>query len=220
MRPQVTLAYAQTLDGYIAANDGSSRWISGQSSLVRTHTLRASHDAIMVGVGTVVADNPRLDVRLVQGRNPIRVIIDGSLRIPDTSTVISPTSAPGTWLICGPDADVMRRSALSQRGAVVLPVGVDPFMGGVHLTQALAVLYQRGIRSIMLEGGSRLITSMLRTRLVDRVAITIAPKMLGSGITPIGPIGIETMADALLLANVQTHRLDDDIWVEGEVRYE
>ena len=220
MRPQVTLAYAQTLDGYIAARDGSSRWISGQASLVRTHTLRANHDAIMVGVGTVVADNPRLNVRLVQGRDPIRVIIDGRLRIPDESAVLRPEVAAGTWLICGPDADVMRRRALSQRGAVVLPVGADPFMGGVHLTQALAVLYQRGIRSIMLEGGSRLITSMLRTRLVDRVVITIAPKILGVGVSAIGPIGIETMADALTLAHVQTHRLDDDIWLEGEVRYE
>lgn len=220
MRPQVTLAYAQTLDGYIAASDGSSRWISGQSSLMRTHTLRANHDAIMVGVGTVVADNPRLNVRLVQGRDPIRVIIDGHLRIPDESAVLHPDVAPGTWIICGPDADVMRRSALSQRGVVVLPVGADPFMGGVHLTQALAVLYQRGIRSIMLEGGSRLITSMVRTRLVDRVAITIAPKMLGAGIAPFGPIGITSMADALTLAHVQTHRLDDDIWVEGSVRYE
>jgi 5-amino-6-(5-phosphoribosylamino)uracil reductase/diaminohydroxyphosphoribosylaminopyrimidine deaminase/5-amino-6-(5-phosphoribosylamino)uracil reductase len=220
MRPQVTLAYAQTLDGYIAASDGSSRWISGQASLMRTHMLRANHDAIMVGVGTVVADNPRLNVRLVQGRDPIRVIIDGHLSIPDESAVLRPEAASGTWLICGPDADVMRRSALSQRGAVVLPVGADPFMGGVHLTQALSVLYQRGIRSIMLEGGSRLITSMIRTRLVDRVAITIAPKLLGSGIAPIGSIGISTMADALTLTNVQTHRLDDDIWLEGALRYE
>lgn len=220
MRPQVTLAYAQTLDGYIAASDGSSRWISGQASLMHTHTLRANHDAIMVGVGTVVADNPRLNVRLVQGRDPVRVIIDGHLRIPDDSAVLRSDVAPGTWIICGPDADVMRRSALSQRGAVVLPVGADPFMGGVHLTQALQVLYQRGIRSVMLEGGSRLITSMLRTRLVDRVAITIAPKILGVGISAIGTLGITSMADALTLTNIQTHRLDDDIWVEGAVQYE
>lgn len=220
MRPQVTLAYAQTLDGYIAASDGSSRWISGQASLMRTHTLRANHDAIMVGVGTVVADNPRLNVRLVQGRDPVRVIIDGHLRIPDESAVLRPDAAPGTWIICGPDADVMRRSALSQRGAVVLPVGADPFMGGIHLTQALQALYQRGIRSVMLEGGSRLITSMLRTRLVDRVTITIAPKMLGDGISAIGAMGITSMVDALTLTNIQTYRLDDDIWVEGDVRYE
>jgi 5-amino-6-(5-phosphoribosylamino)uracil reductase/diaminohydroxyphosphoribosylaminopyrimidine deaminase/5-amino-6-(5-phosphoribosylamino)uracil reductase len=220
MRPQVTLAYAQTLDGYIAASDGSSRWISGHASLLRTHAQRASHDAIMVGVGTVVADNPRLTVRLVQGRNPIRVIIDGRLRIPDDAAVIQPDMAAGTWIICGPDADVIRRRALTHRGVIVLPVAADPFMGGVHLTQALTVLGHRGIRSVMLEGGSRLITSMVRTRLVDRVAITIAPKLLGAGTSAIGDIGITTMADALTLTSVQSHRLDDDIWIEGSVRYE
>ena len=219
MRPLVTLAYAQTLDGYIAARDGSSRWISGAASLQRTHALRARHDAILVGVGTVVADNPRLTVRLVDGVNPIRVVVDSNLRIPDAAHVLNEELATGTWIVCKSDADAQRRQHLLECGAVVLSTATDAQSGGVDLAVALQLLAERGIRTVMIEGGSRLITSMLRARLIDRVAITIAPKILGEGIHAFGTIGVTTMSNALTFSAVETQRVGDDIWMEGEVCY-
>ncbi|MFM2310515.1 MAG: hypothetical protein RLY87_2637 [Chloroflexota bacterium] len=218
-RLTVTLAYAQTLDGAIAARDGSSRWISSDASLQRTHALRARHDAIMVGVGTVVADNPRLTVRLVAGNSPIRIVIDGNLRLPDSAHIINDDMATGTWIICGPHADQRRRVALEDRGVVVLPTALHAASTGLDMQLALQHLAARGIRTVMLEGGSRLITSMLRAHLIDRVAITIAPKIVGDGIPAFGPIGITTMAHAVTLSAVQTERVSDDIWIEGEVCY-
>lgn len=217
-RPIVTLAYAQTLDGRIAARDGSSRWISSAESLARTHQLRASHDAIMVGIGTVLHDDPRLTVRLATGRDPLRVVIDRTLRTPPTAAVLRDGAGVGTWVVCAENASLAQRDTLRATGATLIAVPEDANQH-LDLLATLQLLATRGITSVMLEGGSRLITSMLTAQLIDRVAITIAPKLLGAGVAVFGDIGINSMAQALPLHNPVYTPCGTDIWIEAEVRY-
>lgn len=217
-RPFVTVSYAQTLDGRSATVTGSSQWISGPASLRFAHALRASHDAILVGVGTVCRDNPRLTVRLVPGRDPLRVVVDSTLRTPDTAAVLAAEAAHGTLLATTERASAARRAAIATRGAAVLllPGGTD---GGVDLTALLASLHARGIRSVLVEGGAAVITALLRARLVDRLAVTVAPKVLGTGVAAIGDLGIRHLDGALLLKEmtVTAHGVD---WVlDGRVAY-
>ncbi|MCS6887435.1 MAG: RibD family protein [Chloroflexus sp.] len=219
MRPRVTLSFAQTLDGRVAALDGSSQWISGPESLRFCHRLRAANDAIMVGIGTVLRDDPRLTVRLVEGRDPVRVIVDTTLRTPPTAAVIRDGAARGTLIACTEAAPTERRAALQALGATILPLPSAP-EGGVDLAALLAALGERGIASVMVEGGARLLTSLLRARLADAVAITIAPLILGAGPAAIGNLGITTLAQAIRLRNVTWTTHGADAVVEGAVQYD
>lgn len=218
IQPRVTLSFAQTLDGRVAAADGSSQWISGPESLRFCHRLRAAHDAIMVGIGTVLHDDPRLTVRLVEGRDPLRVIVDSTLRIPPTAAVLRDGAARGTVLACTAAAPVERRAALAELGATILTLPAWP-EGGVDLAALLAALGKRGIASVMVEGGARLLTSLLRARLADAVAITIAPLILGAGPAAIGDLGIATLAQAIRLANATWTIYGADVVVEGDIQY-
>lgn len=217
-RPLVTVSYAQTLDGRLATRTGSSRWISGAESLRFAHELRASHDAIMVGAGTVCQDDPRLTVRLVQGRDPLRVIVDSTLRIPLTAAVLASGAAQGTVLVVTERAPAERRGEAMALGATVLPVPVDA-QGRVSLPTALAMLGERGVRSVMVEGGARLITSLLRDRLVDRLAICTAPLILGAGIDAVGDLGIIDLGRALRLDPARATRYGEDLIIQGRVVY-
>jgi 5-amino-6-(5-phosphoribosylamino)uracil reductase/diaminohydroxyphosphoribosylaminopyrimidine deaminase/5-amino-6-(5-phosphoribosylamino)uracil reductase len=200
----------------MAAADGTSRWISGEAALVRTHQLRAQHDAIMVGIGTILADNPRLTVRHVAGTDPVRIVVDRQLRTPLTAAVIADGAATHTWLVCDAHAPQAQQQTLLAHGATLIPhpLGTD---GTFAMQSVLHQLGVRGIRSVMLEGGSRLIASMVRARCVDRIAVTIAPKLLGQGIAAIADIGITTMADALRLCDVHVSQCGDDVWLEATV---
>jgi diaminohydroxyphosphoribosylaminopyrimidine deaminase/5-amino-6-(5-phosphoribosylamino)uracil reductase len=215
-RPVVTLSYAQTLDGRIATAGGSSQWISGPESLRLTHRLRAEHDAIVVGVGTVLADNPRLTVRLVDGPDPLRVIVDSRLRTPLDANVLAGEAAHGTVLAITDRAPGERRQAVLQRGASVLVVPEDR-AGRVQLAPLLERLAERGVRSVMVEGGAGLITAFLRERLVDRMVVTLAPKVLGRGIEAVGDLEIDDLADALRLTDVVYERYGVDIVIDGRV---
>lgn len=217
-RPRVTVSYAQTLDGRLATRDGSSRWISGPEALRFAHELRARHDAIMVGVGTVLRDDPRLTVRLVPGCDPLRVIVDGALRTPPDAAVLRDGAARGTLLATTERAPAARRAALAALGATVLTIPCDA-MGGVDLAHLLHLLAAQGIGTVMVEGGARLITSLLRARLVARVAVCVAPKILGSGIAAVGDLGIGDLADALRLSDIRITPYGADIVVEGTVVY-
>lgn len=217
-RPRVTFSFAQTLDGRVAAADGSSQWISGPESLRFCHRLRAAHDAIMVGIGTVLRDDPRLTVRLVEGRDPLRVIVDSTLRIPLSAAVLRDGAARGTVLACTAAAPVERRAALAELGATILTLPAWP-EGGVDLAALLAALGERSIASVMVEGGARLLTSLLRARLADAVAITITPLILGAGPAAIGDLGIATLAQAIRLANATWTTYGADVVVEGDIQY-
>jgi 5-amino-6-(5-phosphoribosylamino)uracil reductase/diaminohydroxyphosphoribosylaminopyrimidine deaminase/5-amino-6-(5-phosphoribosylamino)uracil reductase len=215
-RPTVTLSYAQTLDGRIATAGGSSQWISGPESLRLTHQLRAEHDAIMVGVGTVLADNPRLTVRLVDGPDPLRVIVDSRLRTPLDSNVLAGAAAHGTVLAITASAPGERRQAAQQRGASILVLPEDD-AGHVQIAPLLERLAERGVRSVMVEGGAGLITAFLRARLVDRMVVTLAPKVLGRGIDAVGDLEIGDLTNALRLVDVVYERYGDDIVIDGKV---
>lgn len=217
-RPRVTVCYAQTLDGRLATSTGSSQWISGPESLEFVHRLRAEHRGIMVGAGTVLADNPRLTVRLAQGVDPVRVIVDGGLRTPLDAAVLAGGAAQRTILAVTDRATAERRAAVEALGATVLVTTGDTD-GRIDLRRLLAALRARGIDSLMVEGGARLITSLLRERLVDRLVVTVAPKILGQGIEAVGDLGISDLAAALLLNEVTMTSYGVDMVLDGRVSY-
>jgi 5-amino-6-(5-phosphoribosylamino)uracil reductase/diaminohydroxyphosphoribosylaminopyrimidine deaminase/5-amino-6-(5-phosphoribosylamino)uracil reductase len=214
--PTVTIHYAQTLDGRIAARDGTSRWISGEESLRFAHELRAAHDAVMVGVGTVIADDPRLTVRLVAGRSPLRVVVDSALRVPLGAQIASDGAAP-SLVATTFGADPARAAALAERRVEVLRVDADE-AGRVDLASLLRELARRGVASVLIEGGRSLITSALRDRVVDRLVVCIAPKILGSGVDAVGDLGASCLGDALTFARVETWRCGVDLIVDGSLQ--
>lgn len=205
-RPLVTLKLALTLDGRIAARGGDARWVTGEAARREAHRMRDRHDAILVGVGTVLADDPALTVRgLRGGRDPVRVVLDGRLRTPPGARVLAP--GPGTLLFCAEDAPGERPEA------VRLPRGPD---GRLPLAPVLAHLGRAGLLSVLVEGGGEVARSFLEARLVDRVTCFVAPKLVGGdGVPALGPLGITRMADALALADVAVRRLGDDVMVTG-----
>jgi GTP cyclohydrolase II len=181
-RPQITLTYAQSLDGSIAARRGEPLRISGQEALRMTHQLRARHDAILVGIGTVLADDPQLTVRLVEGENPQPVILDSRLRFPPGARLFGNNSRP--WIVTGYNALVSqkasedRRIMLESKGAKIFEVSLRED-GRLHLPAVLEVLSGAGVSSLIVEGGASVITAFLRENLVDRLVITISPVLVG-----------------------------------------
>src|SRR5438067_11734165 len=163
----ITIHFAQTLDGRIATRTGDSQWIGGQESLRLAHQLRADHDAVVVGVGTVIADNPRLTTRLVPGRSPLRVIADSRLRIPLESSVLSDEAAK-TLIVTTDQAAPSKQEMIRRRGVEIAIVRRHA-TGRVDLQDMIGVLAGRGVRSVLVEGGAAMITSMLQERLCDRL---------------------------------------------------
>lgn len=185
-RPAVTLTYAQTLDGSLATSDRRTLRLSSPASLHWTHRLRAAHDAILVGVGTVLADNPRLTVRLVEGPDPRPLVLDTNLRTPPGAQLLR--GPQSTWIMCAGDAPAERRRRLESAGAQLLeaPRAAD---GRLDLPAALATLKPRGIQRVMVEGGAEVIASFLRAGMVDTVLLTIAPRWV-SGLPAVQADGL------------------------------
>ncbi len=175
-RPLVTLSYAQSLDGCLTIQRGFPQALSGPASLVLTHELRAAHDAILVGIGTVLADNPRLTVRLVEGQDPQPVVLDTCLRFPLHANLLHHPRLP--WIVAGEGADPAKVTALQKAGARLLRLPTQT-AGEIDLDLLLGRLAGLGIDSLMVEGGARVITAFLRQGLVDQVMLTIAPVFLG-----------------------------------------
>ncbi|MEK6300695.1 MAG: RibD family protein [Acidobacteriota bacterium] len=215
--PFVTVKFAQTLDGRIATASGDSQWISGPSSLKLAHKLRREHDAIMVGIGTVLKDDPRLTVRLVGGRDPLRVVLDSKLRLPAEARVLANGAARHTLVITAGAADPARAAELESLGAEVLRIDAAPDGMGVNVTRALEHLGRRGIESLLVEGGAATVTSLLAARLVDRLVIAIAPKIVGRGTEAIGDLRIHRLKDALVFSSFKMRRLGPDIIVDARL---
>jgi 3,4-dihydroxy 2-butanone 4-phosphate synthase/GTP cyclohydrolase II len=175
--PLVSLCYAQSLDGCLAAQRGQPLALSGSATRRLTHQLRARHDAILVGSGTVLADNPSLSVRLVEGPNPQPVILDSRLRTPLTANLVCRTERP-VWIAATARSNPARRSALECAGARVLTLPEDS-SGQVDLPALLSVLAGRGVRSLMVEGGAAVLSSFLAQDLADWVCVTVAPLYVG-----------------------------------------
>jgi diaminohydroxyphosphoribosylaminopyrimidine deaminase / 5-amino-6-(5-phosphoribosylamino)uracil reductase len=217
-RPTVTVSYAQTLDGRLATANGSSRWISSPDSLRFAHRLRAEHDAVAVGAGTACNDDPRLTVRLVRGEDPLRVVVDSTLRTPLTAAVLADGAAKGTVLAVTDHAPEGRCEKAESLGATVLRLPADG-AGRVDLGALLSGLHALGVRSVMVEGGAALITSFLYERLVDRLAVCIAPKILGRGIEAVGDLGICDLTDSLTLADTSVTPYGVDLVLDSRVEY-
>jgi riboflavin-specific deaminase-like protein len=213
-RPMVTLKLAQTLDGRIATSSGHSRWVSGHEARVLAHELRADHDAVLVGIGTVLLDDPQLTTRLAPGKNPIRVVLDTTLRLPAQAALLA-AGAGDVVVVTSPAASADAVSALQARGAEVAPV--NPADSGLDLHAVLDVLGERGIRTVLVEGGRAVATSFLRADLVDRLVVIVAPKLLGDGINAIGDLGSGTMADARLLEGVTVEMRGLDMVVRAHL---
>ena len=177
-RPFVTLTYAQSLDGSIARADSLPLSLSGSTSAEMTHLLRSSHDAILVGIGTVIVDDPRLTVRLADGKDPQPIILDSRLRCPLDATLLeSYRTMP--WLATREDAPLERQVELEAAGARVLRLPGRQKDGLIDLQALMDALFEDGVRSVMVEGGARVITELLAARLVDHVVLTIAPTLVG-----------------------------------------
>jgi 5-amino-6-(5-phosphoribosylamino)uracil reductase/diaminohydroxyphosphoribosylaminopyrimidine deaminase/5-amino-6-(5-phosphoribosylamino)uracil reductase len=217
-RPFVTLSYAQTLDGRLATSTGSSQWISAPESLRFSHELRAKHDAIMVGVGTACKDDPRLTVRLVAGQDPLRVIVDSTLRSPLTAAVLTERAAPGTVLAVTDRAPAAKRDEVRALGATVLCLPTNTG-GRVDLVALLAALHDRGVGSVLVEGGAGMITALLRARLVDRLVVCVAPKILGAGIEAVGDLGIRELTRTLIMADTSVTPCGVDLILDSRVEY-
>ena len=217
-RPAVTVSYAQTLDGRLATANGASQWISCPESLVFAHEMRASHDAVMIGVGTACADDPRLTVRHAPGDDPLRVVVDSSLRLPPTAAVLADRAAKGTVLAVTERAPKARREEARALGARVLKLPED-VSGRVDLRALMMVLRKGGVRSVMVEGGAALITSLFYNQLVDRLAVCVAPKILGRGMEAIGDLGICKLGDSIALVDLSVTTLGVDLILDARVVY-
>ena len=176
-RPLVTVSYAQSLDGSIARERGRPAALSGAESLRITHRLRGAHSAILVGIGTVLSDDPLLTARDVALPSPQPVVLDTTLRTPPDSRLLRENPRP-PWILAAHGADPDRRRDLEARGAVVFELGRGAD-GLLDPSQVLELLARHGVPSLMVEGGARVITSFLERSLVDRVAVTIVPQYLG-----------------------------------------
>ena len=214
-RPSVTIHYAQTLDGRIATRTGQSQWVSGDESLRLAHELRAAHQAILVGVGTVLTDNPRLTVRLVPGQSPCRIIADSTLRLPLDAHVLTDGAAK-TIVATTARAPQGGIEAIRERGADVLIVNQDS-AGQVDLCDLLPRLAARGIESLLIEGGQGLITAALREHLADRLVVCIAPKVMGCGIEAVGELNVSRLSEALTFAQASFTPLGEDIIFDGQI---
>jgi len=215
--PLVTLKFAQSLDGNIATKNGQSKWISNERSRKIAHQLRKEHDAVLVGLGTILTDDPQLTVRYVRGRNPYRVILDSRLRIPLESRVVSDGFVDKTILVTTPKAPHNKVELLQDRGVKVWVVDSDQ-RGRVNLNSLLPKLGQMGVTSVLVEGGNEVLTAMMKANLADRVVIFIAPVLLGEGIPALGDLGIKRIDEAVRLRNIQLKRIGGDLMVVADIR--
>ena len=216
--PYVVMKYAMTSDGKIATVTGESRWITGEISRENVHRTRNALMGIMVGVGTVMADDPMLDCRLPEGgKNPNRIICDSNLRTPTDSKVVT-TACEIPTIIATVSSNASLIKEYESRGVTVIQTALEN--GRVNLKDLRRILGERGIDSILLEGGSQLNFSAIKAQIVDEIHTYIAPKLFGGNAkTPVGGEGIGSIADAVILDPVKITKLGDDIFVESEVKY-
>nr|WP_218652891.1 bifunctional diaminohydroxyphosphoribosylaminopyrimidine deaminase/5-amino-6-(5-phosphoribosylamino)uracil reductase RibD [Paenibacillus sp. 79R4] len=216
--PYITLKTASTLDGKIASKSGDSKWISNEAAREIVHTLRHQHQSILVGVGTVIADDPLLTTRLsVPGLSPVRIIVDSALRVPGNSQVLTDGKAP-TILLTTSHAAQDRIDALREQGIEIIICGDGP---EVDLELAMRLLGEREMASILVEGGGRINGSMLQHHLVDELMIFMAPKLIGGLESPGSFIfdGYERMQDSIVLKDMEVELIGDNICVKGQPMY-
>ncbi|MCX8025224.1 MAG: RibD family protein [Thermanaerothrix sp.] len=214
-RPWVTLAFAQSLDGCLTFAQGYPSALSSEATLYLTHVLRAEHQAILVGVGTVLADNPRLTVRLVPGEHPQPLILDTHLRTPLESHILNhPTRKP--WIFTAAQAPVAQRNALEALGAHIISLVNEPGEP-IPLRLMLNYLWEHGIRSLMVEGGAKVLTAFLEAQLLDAAIITLAPIWIG-GYHYINKLVVNPEREAPGLNLWQVDKWDRDLILWGRLK--
>jgi diaminohydroxyphosphoribosylaminopyrimidine deaminase / 5-amino-6-(5-phosphoribosylamino)uracil reductase len=214
-RPLITLKLASTLDGRIATRTGESQWITGESARRAAHALRGRHDAVMVGVGTVLADDPELTCRLPGYRRlpVVRVVADSHLRVPLTATLVATAQRAPTWVLIREGSDRDRRRAFSDIG--VRLIEVQGSTAGLEICAALHALGTAGLTHVLVEGGAQLAASLLRADLVDRIAWFHAPAVLGGDAWPaVQAFGVEHLAAMPRFARIGETSLGDDVLSE------
>ncbi len=217
--PYVVMKYAMSADGKIASYTGASKWITGEKARENVHFLRHKYTAIMAGVGTVLADNPMLTCRIPNGKNPVRIICDTNLRTPLASNIVSTANDVKTIIAtCSEDADKIKQ--YTEKGCEVL--FVPEKNGHVDLNKLMVLLGEKGIDSILLEGGAELNWSAVESGIVSKVLTYIAPKIIGgSGAkTPIGGRGFAEMSEVLHLKNSVVTKIGEDFLIESEADYD
>jgi diaminohydroxyphosphoribosylaminopyrimidine deaminase/5-amino-6-(5-phosphoribosylamino)uracil reductase len=201
----VNLKAAITLDGKIADLRGESKWITNELSRKFVHKLRAQVDAIMIGVGTVLKDDPELSVRLVRGRNPKRIILDSNLKTPVGAKVL------------GPDCIIASLKANTKFTQTTVWKVKSNNKGKVDIIEVLKKAGKSEIQSILIEGGKEVFTEALSKRIVDKVYFFVAPKIMGEGISVVGNLGIKRIQGALSLTSIRIKRFGTDVLIEGRL---
>ncbi|MDF1613637.1 bifunctional diaminohydroxyphosphoribosylaminopyrimidine deaminase/5-amino-6-(5-phosphoribosylamino)uracil reductase RibD [Desulfurivibrio dismutans] len=219
-RPWVLLKAAVSLDGRIATASGRSKWITGEQARHLVHRLRDRNDAILVGSGTVLADDPSLTTRLPGGvgRDPLRVILDRHLTTPPAAKVVAHNSPAATWIFCGPEAEADKEQRLQRPGVEIRRVGLEAD-GTLRLGEVLDQLGQAGITTLLVEGGGRVHGSFLRLELADEVAFFIAPLLIGGdGMAVVGELGLTDLGRAPRLHEIERRRCGEDFLIRGLLR--
>lgn len=209
-RPFVTLSYAQSLDGSIAINSGASLPLSGPESTCLTHQLRSLHDGILVGISTVLTDDPQLSVRQWSGPDPQPIVLDSHMRMP-ASARLWQKNQKRCWVLTTVEENA------APDGPEILNVKSNA-EGRVCLVAAMQLLYERGIRSLMVEGGANVITAFLKTRLADALVLTIAPRLVG-GYRAVSDLGVGQARPFPALTPVYSARSGADLIVWGNLHY-
>jgi len=217
-RPFVTAKTAATLDGWTATGTGHSRWVTNEQSRRFVHRLRDRSDAVLVGIGTVIADDPSLTTRLDgrQGRDPLRVVADTRFRIPANARILDSASVTGTLVAVSDRLPVSAvEEAPGRRG--LRTVRCPSSGAGLDLAALLDILGRRGIQSLLVEGGAGIMGSMIRSRLIDKVYMFKAPKLLGGndGFPVASGPGARTMDECLMLRDLRVRRFGDDVLIRG-----
>ena len=212
-RPFITLAYAQSWDGSLTTHSGETLCISGKESLQVTHQLRSLHDGILVGIGTVLSDDPQLTVREWQGPNPQPIVLDSQLRTPSGAKLRAHPDKSCWILTTSTDPD-----SFGEHVEVLTVPATEDGSGQVSLIAAMQLLRERGIRSLMVEGGANVITALLQARLVDALVLTIAPKLVGGykAVGDLQPVGRNRVMDIQPLYSGQA---GEDLIVWGDLHY-
>ena len=214
--PLVALKIAQTLDGKIASQAGQGGWITSREARRFGHQLRSQYDAVLVGAGTILADNPRLTVRLVRGRNPIRVVIDGRLRSPSGSKVFrNARTTPTLLFVSDRAARLNPRRVANLRRLEVDVIPLPAVRGRMSLRGILRELAKRNIASVLVEGGQRVYTDFIRSRLADKAFVFTAPKILGDGISSVGSLGRSGIARSGHLLRCSLQKVGSDTLLIG-----
>lgn len=215
-RPTITLKTATTADGRIATQSGDSQWITGPDARAAGHILRATHDAILVGSGTAIHDDPSLTCRLpgMARRSPVRIVLDGRMRLPLTHRLVATAREVPTWIVIlhprSPD-QTERRDAFVSAGVDLIEVDMDDD-GNPNLGQALEEIANRGITRILIEGGGRVAAAFLRGRMVDEIVWFRAPCVIGGdGIPAIGGYGVDRLTDAIRMDRVEVRKIGNDL---------